>query len=48
VQIKLPFKSSPQAIRADPHQLTKPSPVEKKKQLPFGKLIADIIFVSDH
>jgi hypothetical protein len=36
MKIKLPFKSSPQAIRADPpcrtRQRTKPSPDEKKKK----------------
>jgi hypothetical protein len=42
MKIKLPLFSSPQAIRAD-HQLTKPSPVEKKK-LPFDILINDIMF----
>jgi hypothetical protein len=42
MKIKLPFISSPQAIRAD-HQLTKPGPVAKKK-LPFDLLINDIIF----
>jgi hypothetical protein len=44
--MKLPFKSSPQAIRADPPcrtpRRTKPSPDEKKKHLPI-----DIIF-NDH
>jgi hypothetical protein len=43
VKIKLPFKSSPQAIRADPpcrtRQRTKPTPDEKKKNkhLPIDK-----------
>jgi hypothetical protein len=41
VKIKLPFKSSPQAIRADPpclnRQRTKPAPDEKKKHLPIDK-----------
>jgi hypothetical protein len=37
MKIKLPFKSSPQAIRADPpcrtRRRTKPSPDEKKKNI---------------
>jgi hypothetical protein len=42
MKIKLPFKSSPQAIRADPpcrtRQRTKPTPDEKKKKhLPIDK-----------
>jgi hypothetical protein len=55
VKIKLPFKSSPQAIRADPpcrtRQRTKPTPDEKKKKnkhLPIDKFDRSIyLFITD-
>jgi hypothetical protein len=52
VKIKLPFKSSPQAIRADPpcrtRQRTKPTPDEKKKKnkhLPIDKFVDQFIYL---
>jgi hypothetical protein len=45
--MKLPFKSSPQAVRADPpcrtRQRKKPSHDEKKKHLPIDILVDQII-----
>jgi hypothetical protein len=46
-EIKLPFKSSPQAIRADPpcrtRQRTNPSPDGKKQHFPIDILVDQII-----
>jgi hypothetical protein len=52
VKIKLPFKSSPQAIRADPpcrtRQRTKPTPDEKKKKTSSYRQIWSInLFITD-
>jgi hypothetical protein len=52
MKIKLPFKSSPQAIRADPpcrtRQRTKPSPDEKKKKTSSYRHIWSIkLFITD-